>query len=92
MPVNLRKLLDEATWQSGQHKIHVYTDADWAGCKTARGSTSGGAMMLGQHVLKTLSTTQPFLALSPGESEFYAALSSSAEGLGLMSLPKDFDY
>ena len=58
--------------------ILVYVDSDWAGCKTTRKSTSGGAMMLGQHALKTWSKTQSLLALSSSESEFYAALKASA--------------
>ena len=79
-------------WQEAQHKIRIYSDADWAGCKESRKSTSGGAIMLGQHTLKTWSKTQSLLALSSGENEFYAALKASAEGLGMMSLLKDFSY
>ena len=48
--------------------------------------------MLGQHTIKTWSKTHTLLALSSGESEFYAALKASAEGLGMMSLLKDFNY
>ena len=48
--------------------------------------------MLGRHTIKTWSKTQTLLALSSGESEFYAALKASAEGLGMMSLMKDFNY
>ena len=36
-------------WQTVQDKIRVYSDADWAGCKVSRQSTSGGAIMHGQH-------------------------------------------
>ena len=45
--------------------------------------------MMGTHVLKTWSKTQSLIALSSGESEFYAALKTSAEALGLMSILKD---
>ena len=48
--------------------------------------------MHGKHTLKTWSKTQSLLALSSGESEFYAALKASAEGLGVISLMKDFHY
>ena len=41
---------------------------------------------------KLCSKRQPLLALSSGENEFYAALKASAEGLGMMSLLKDFNY
>ena len=33
--------------------------------------------------------TQTFIALSSGESEFYAALKASAEGLGIKSIAND---
>ena len=78
--------------QDSQHKLRGYTDADWAGCKRTRKSTSGGAMMLGQHALKTWSNTQPLLVLSSDEGEFHAALEASAEGRGLLSLLKDSGY
>ena len=51
-------------WQTVQDKIRVFSDADWAGCKVSRKSTSGGAIMHGQHVLKTWSKTQALVALS----------------------------
>ena len=42
--------------------------------------------------IKTLSKTQPRLALSSGESESYAALQAPADGFGVMPLLKDFHY
>ncbi len=47
-------------------------------------------MLRGNHTVKSWSKTQSLIALSPGESEFYAALRASAEGLGIMSILKDF--
>ena len=82
----------EFPWQEPQQNLKVYSDADWAGCKDTRKSTTGGAVMLGKHTLKTWSKTQTLLALSSGESELYAALKASAEGLGVMSMLKDFHY
>ena len=49
-------------------------------------------MRLGAHTIKSWSKTQTLLALSSGESEFYAALKAAAEGLGLLSMMKDFGY
>ena len=40
-------------WQAGMAVQDVYTDANWAGCKDSRKSTSGGAIMLGSHVVRT---------------------------------------
>ena len=72
--------------------MKAYTDADWAGCKATREPTSGGAIKLGGHTIKTWSKTQSLLALSSGESEFYAALKASAETFGVLSMMKDSGY
>ena len=77
-------------WQDTPYTMRTYTDADWAGCKESRKSTTGGAIMLGGHTLKTWSKTQSLIALSSGESEFYAALKASAETLGMLAMLRDF--
>ena len=61
-------------WQSEDEgkKLKGYSDSDWAGCRKSRKSTSGGAIMLGKHCLKTWPSTQPTLALSVAEAEYYA--------------------
>ena len=46
--------------------------------------------MLGGHLLKSWSKTQVLTALSSGESEFYGALKASAEGLGALSILRDY--
>ena len=46
-------------------------------------------MMLGQHALKTWRKTQSLLALSSGESEFYALCKSASRGLGMQALLED---
>jgi len=51
-------------FQKFPDKMKTYTDADWAGCKTTRKSTSGGAIEPGGHTIKTWSKTQSLLALS----------------------------
>ena len=42
--------------------------------------------------MKTWSKTQSLLALSSGESEFYAALKATAETLGVLPMVKDYGY
>ena len=83
------RLIIKYKWQAIPDVVKIYTDADWAGCKATRKSTSGGCLMFGDHCLKTWSKTQALTALSSGESEFYATLKASAEGLGLLSIMKD---
>ena len=52
--------------------------------------TSGGCAMMGRHCLKPWSKTQSIIAKSSGESELYGVIRGSAEGLGLITLAKDF--
>ena len=48
--------------------------------------------MLGKHVLKTWSTTQPTVSLSSGEAEFYGVVKAAGLALGQQSLMKDLGY
>ena len=66
------------------------SDANWAGCKRARKSTSGGTVMLGNHLIRTYSKTQSTIAKSSGESELYGLIKASTEGLGIATLLSDF--
>ena len=79
-------------WQSSQAILKVYADADWAGCRETRKSTTGGCAVLGTHTLKGWSKTQALIALSSGESELHAALKASAEALGMIALLQDLGY
>ena len=60
--------------------IDCYSDTDWAGCPKTRKSTSGGGILLGQHILKTYSSTQPTISLSSGEAEFYGVVNAAGAG------------
>eukprot|EP00973_Karenia_brevis_P022211 3056766-Karenia_brevis.AAC.1 len=40
-------------WQDQVEQVTTFTDANWAGDKLSRKSTSGGATLLGNHVIKT---------------------------------------
>ena len=51
--------------------IEVYGDTDWSGCPRTRRSTSGGCVMIGSHCIRTWSSTQASVTLSPGEAEYY---------------------
>ena len=69
--------------------ITVWSDADFAGCRRARRSTSGGVVTLGRHCVKTYSLTQETIALSSGESEFYGIVKAATQGLGVRGLLLD---
>ena len=69
--------------------MDIYVDANWAGCRRTRKSTSGGVVLLGKHVLKTWSKTQAVIAKSSGEAELYGVVRGSTEGLGMVTLCAD---
>ena len=77
-------------WQTPQDTIDVTSDANLAGCRRSRKSTSGGTVQIGTHLLKTYSKTQAVVAKSSGESELYAVVRASTEPLGISSLFEDF--
>ena len=69
--------------------LDVYSDTDWAGCLRTRKSTSGGCVVLGQHVNKAWSATQASLALSSGEAEYYGVVRAAGVGRGVQALLRD---
>ena len=73
-------------------EIVVWSDTDFAGCKYTRKSTSGGAIMLGGHCVKSWSSTQAKIALSSGEAEYSGIVKATSEGMGIQSMMKDLGY
>ena len=72
--------------------IKGFSDSDHAGCLDTRKSTSCGAFMVGDHLIKLYCATQGVEALSSGESEWYALVHTASCGLGLVSLARDMGY
>ena len=77
-------------WQAAPTRLDKFTDSDWAGCKATCRSTSGGVVQLGQHCIKSWSSTQATVALSSAEAELYALTKGAAQALGMLSLLADF--
>ena len=77
------------SWQEMPRSLDVYSDADWAGCRRTRRSTTGGVIMLGLHEIKTWSRTQASVALSSAESELNALVRASSEALCIVALSKE---
>ena len=48
--------------------------------------------MMGEHVIKTWSATQPTVSLSSGEAEFYGVVKASGLALGQQSLLRDLGF
>ena len=69
----------------------VHADTDFAGCAATRRSTSGGVIRLGQHTIKTWSTTQTTVSLSSGEAELHGLSKAGSVALGVRSVAYDLD-
>ena len=81
--------------QSEIKHIDAVGDTDHNGCVISRKSTNGGAIWCGSHAVTAWSTTQNSTNLAVGESEWYGALKTSAEGLtfqaGMKSLGSNLE-
>ena len=77
-------------WQCKQDVIDVHSDANWAGCKRSRKSSSGGTIAVGSHLIKSYAKTQTVIATSSCESELYGVIRASTEALGISTLLEDF--
>ena len=73
-------------YQNNVQKISAWSDTDWAGCKLTRKSTSGGVIRLGNHILKSYSTTQSVIATSSGEAEYYGLTKSASIAIGIRGM------
>ena len=69
--------------------VDAFSDANWAGCRRTRKSTSGGALLIGTHLIKTYAKTQATIAKSSAESELYGIVRTTCESLGLITLMED---
>ena len=84
------RLVQMFEFQDNADVVDVFTDSDFAGDTVSRKSTSGGALLLGKHCVRTWSKTQDTIALSSGEAELMALVKASCEGLGMRSILSDF--
>ena len=84
------RLIMRYDFQEEVDAISVYADANWAGCKKSRKSTSGGCVLLGSHMLRFWSKTQATIAQSSAESELLGAVRGGVEALGIINLLADF--
>ena len=83
------RLIQRYAMQAIPEQLTGYSDADFAGCTTSRKSTSSSIVFFGKHLLRSSSTTQSVIALSSGESEFYAAVKAASVLLGMKAMMND---
>ena len=84
--VGAPRVVWEYAWQEPVATASVFSDSDWAGCRVTARSTSGGALLIGRHCLRTYSVTQKFVTLSSAEAELMALVKAATEAIGLSQL------
>jgi hypothetical protein len=69
-----------------------YSDADWAGCKINRKSTSGTCQFLGRSLVSWASKKQNSVTLSTAEAEYIVAGHCCAQLLWMRQTLRDYGY
>ncbi|KAK1414103.1 hypothetical protein QVD17_29844 [Tagetes erecta] len=77
---------------NGHLETQVYTDADWAGDKGNRRSTSGYFTLVGGNLVTWRSKKQKVVALSSAEAEFRGIARGLTEALWIRKLLKEIGY
>ncbi|GJR63476.1 retrovirus-related pol polyprotein from transposon TNT 1-94 [Tanacetum coccineum] len=78
--------------QNGHLKTQLYTDADWAGDKGDRRSTSGYLTLVGGNLVTWRSKKQKVVALSSAEAEFRGIARGITEVLWIRKLLTEIGY
>jgi hypothetical protein len=69
-----------------------YSDANWAGCKIGRKSTSGTCQFLGRSLVSWASKKQNSVALSTAEAEYIVVSHCCAQLLWMRQTLRDYGY
>lgn len=76
-------------WQDETESLTLVTDSDWADCRMTRKSHSGGAILLGDHLISHWCRIQPTIALSSGEAELYSGVYGLTRLLNVLNVARD---
>eukprot|EP00971_Amphidinium_carterae_P352119 6492438-Amphidinium_carterae.2 len=76
--------------QPPRSELRCYSDSDHAGCVRTRKSTSCSVILRGSHMLRFTCSTQQPIALSSGESEWYALVRAATVCLGMVNMCADY--
>ncbi|PKU80641.1 Retrovirus-related Pol polyprotein from transposon TNT 1-94 [Dendrobium catenatum] len=76
----------------GDMKLTAYSDADWAGDKQDRKSTTGFCIFLGNTLISWSSKKQHTIARSSTESEYRSLTAAATEIVWLRRLLQDFQF
>jgi len=84
-----RKLEWHYDYQGVPKKVTYETDSDWAEDETARKSSSSVYGLFGAHLLDMQVASQPVVARSNGEAEFYAIGRGAASAIMMTQVSND---
>ena len=82
-----RTVIFQHEWQD-EGKLMLIA-SDWAGCRRTRKSTSGGAVLIGNHCVKTWSCRQGPIALSSAEAEYYSMVEGAIKAKGVQTVARE---
>ena len=69
--------------------MNVWVDTDYAGCRDTRKSTSGGVILVGEHLIKGWINTQSVISLPSGEAEYYGMVKGTSTAIGIRGIMQD---
>ncbi len=87
-PKDNKRVVNERKLQRLPEKV-VWSDADFAGRRRTRISTSGGVVMFATHCIKTYTQTQETVALSFRNLEFYGIAKAATIAPGIQGLMEE---
>ena len=87
--IDARRTVMKYQWQGEESSVETFTDSDWAGCRQTGKSTSGGAVTIGEHFIKSWASTQANITLSSAEAELVAMTKATAETIGIINMIQD---
>ncbi len=80
------RLIHTIAYQTMPNHLSIFADANWAGCRRTRKSTSGGLVQMGDHYIKSWAKTQSTIATSSAEAELYAVVKATQEGMATAAI------
>ena len=89
--VGHRRLVCQCPWQTFA-RVDTYSDTDCAGCSKTKKSTSGGCLLVGTNLIKSLLSTQTSVSLSSGELDFHGVVKAAGITLGYPALLRDLGH
>ena len=77
--VTRKVVIYQHEWQDEVKTMTLYKESDWVGFRRTRKFSSGDALLMGTHCVKTWSCTQRPVALSSAEAEYYSMVGQTVK-------------